>query len=313
MSRRRRANPVMIGAFVLGALALGGFAVVVWGSGRLLRHTATFVSYFSGSVNGLNLGAPVKFHGVQIGTVTQIRSRLVQAATIRPEEFRVPVWFDIDLQQLSELGGGPVELDRARVDELISRGLRGKLEIESFVTGVLYFSLEFLPDSPVVLVHAERPEIFEIPTVPTTLERASEVITSVMAQIERSDIDAAVHSITAAVDGVNGLVRSPEVNRAVTAAREALESIRRLSDTAEPRVQPIARSIEATSAGARESLRHFDAALADVQTLIDREGPLNVEITRTLADVGAAARSVRDLANYLERNPNALLVGRAGP
>jgi paraquat-inducible protein B len=73
------------------------------------------------------------------------------------------------------------------------------------------------------------------------------------------------------------------------------------------------RSVEATGADARDSLRHLDAALADVQTLIDTEGPLSVELTRTLADLGAAARSVRDLAGYLERNPNALLVGRPHP
>jgi paraquat-inducible protein B len=313
MSRRRRASPVLIGAFVLGAVALATIVVVVWGSGRLFRKTITCVSYFRGSVNGLNLGAPVKFHGVQIGSVVQIRSRLVQAAGIRPEEFRVPVWFDIDLEKLSELGGQPVELDRAQIDELIALGLRAKLELESFVTGVLYLSLEFLPDSPAVLVHAARPEISEIPTVPTTLERASEVMAKFMSEIERTDIAAAVHSITAAVDGVNDLVRSPEVMRTVAAAREALESIRRLSETAEARIQPMMTSVEATGANARDSLRNLDAALADLQTLIDTEGPLNVGLIRTLADVGDAARSVRDLTGYLERNPNALLVGRPEP
>jgi len=302
--RGRRANPVVIGAFVLGAVALGAAVLVVWGSGRFFRHTVTFVSYFSGSVNGLNLGAPVKFHGAQIGSVTQIRSRLTQAAAIRPEEFRIPVWFDIDLQELSELGGRPVELDRARVDELISQGLRAQLQLESFVTGVLYLSLDFLPGSPVVLVHADRPEIFEIPTVPTALERASEALTKFMAQIQNIDIDAAVHSITEAADGVNGLVRSPEVGRALV----ALASIRRLSETA----QPMVKGIQATSAGARDSLQHLDAALVDLQTLIDTEGPLSVELTRALVDVGDAARSVRELASYLERNPNALLVGRPG-
>jgi paraquat-inducible protein B len=313
MSRRRRANPVLIGAFVLGAVALGAGVVVVWGSGRLFRRTTTFVSYFSGSVNGLNLGAPVKFHGVQIGSVTQMRSRLTQAAAIRPEEFRVPVWFEIDLQELSELGGRPVELNRARLDELIAQGLRAQLQLESVVTGVLYLGLEFIPGSPVVLVHAHRPEILEIPTVPTTLERASEVMAKFMTQIEKADIDVAIHSITAAADGVNELVRSPEVNRAVTAAREALESIQRLSDAAKPRVEPMMRSVEATGVGARDSLRHLDAALADLQTLIDTEGPLSVELTRTLVDLGQAARSVRDLAGYLERNPNALLLGRPEP
>ena len=222
------------------------------------------------------------------------------------------MWFDIDLQELSELGGRPVELDRARVDELISQGLRAQLQLESFVTGVLYLGLDFIPCSPAVLVHADRPEILEIPTVPTALERASEAVTKFMAQIQNIDIDAAVHSITEAADGVNGLVRSPEVNRAVVAAREALESIRRLSDAAEPRVQPMMRSVEAAGAGARDSLQRLDAALVDLQTLIDTEGPLSVELTRTLVDLGDAARSVRELASYLERNPNALLVGRPG-
>jgi paraquat-inducible protein B len=306
--RGRRANPAVIGAFVLGALALGAGVVVVWGSGRFFRHTVTFVSYFGGSVNGLNLGAPIKFRGVQIGYVTQIRSRLAPPARLKPEELRIPVWFDLDLEQLSGLGGPELVLDRAHIDELISQGLRAQLQLESFVTGVLYLGLDFFPDTPAVLVHTDRPDIFEIPSVPTALERASQIVTRVLGQIENADIDVAVHSITGAVDGVNELVRSPEVHRAVVAAREALESIRRLSDTA----QPMVKGVQATSVGARDSLHHLDAALGDLQTLIDTEGPLSVELTRTVVDLGEAARSVRDLASYLERNPNALLVGRPG-
>jgi paraquat-inducible protein B len=158
-------------------------------------------------------------------------------------------------------------------------------------------------------MNADRPEIFEIPTVPTALERASEALTTFMTQIQNIDFDAAVRSITEAADGVNGLVRSPEVGRALVAAREALVSIRRLSETA----QPMVKGIQATSAGAHDSLRHLDATLDDLQTLIDTEGPLSVELTRTLVDFGDAARHVRDLAAYLERNPNALLVGRPWP
>ena len=298
----------MIGAFVLGAVALAAAAVVVWGSGRLFRPTVTFVSYFSGSVNGLNLGAPVKFRGVQIGSVTQMRSRLTQAGTLRPEQLRIPVWFDVDLKQISDLQGTPITLDSAHVTELVAQGLRAQLQLESFVTGVLYVGLDFFPASPSVLVQADRPDVLEIPTVPTALERASQVMTSVLSQLEHADIDVAVHSVTTAVDGVNELVRSPEVARAVTAVREALESIRHLTDAGRPMVT----SVQSTSAGARESLQHLDAALGDVRTLIDTDGPLTVELARTLGDLGEAARAVRDLAGYLERNPNALLVGRPG-
>ena len=312
MSRGRRANPAIIGAFVLGAIALLTAIVVVWGSGRFFRHTVTFVSYFSGSVNGLSLGAPVKFRGVQIGSVTGIRSRMARAATVNPEQFRIPVWFDLDPKQISELGG-TIVLDRPQIDVMISQGLRAQLQLESIVTGVLYLGVDFFPDSPVVLVQADRPDILEIPTVPTSLERASQVITKFLGQIEKLDIDAAVRSITDAADGVNGLVRSPELDRAVTAAHEALESIRRLSDTAKPGVRPMMGSITSTGTRARDSLQHLDAALTDLQTLIDVEGPLSVELTRTVVDLGDAARSVRDLATYLERNPNALLVGRPAP
>lgn len=309
MRRGRRANPTLIGAFVLGAVAVAAAVVVAWGSGRFFRRTVTFVSYVGGSVNGLNVGAPVKFRGVQIGSVTQIRSLLAPPARLKAEELRIPVWFDLDEQQITGLGGREITLDRPHIDELIAQGLRAQLQLESFVTGVLYLGLDFFPEAPAVLVHADRPEILEIPSVPTALEQASQVVTRVLAQIENAGIDRAVQSITSAVDGVDALVRSPEVRGAIVAAREALESIRRLSDTA----QPMVRGVEATSVGARDSLHHLDAALGDLQTLIDAEGPLSVELARTLNDVGEAARSVRDLASYLERNPNALLVGRPAP
>ena len=309
MRRSRRASPALIGAFVLGAIALAASVVVVWGSGRLFRHTITFVCYFRGSVNGLNLGAPVKFRGVQIGTVTQIRSRIAQGAAVTPEELRIPVWFEVDPKQVSDIGGA-VTLDRPRVDELVAQGLRGQLQLESIVTGVLYLGLDFFPGSPAVLAYPNPPDVFEIPTVPTSIERASQAITKFLAQIEKVDLDAAVRAITGAADGVNALVRSPEVERVVVAARDTLGSIRQLSDAAQPHVRPLMGSVEATSTRARESLQHLDAALTDVRTLIDTDGPLSVELTRTLVDVGDAARAVKDLAAYLERNPNALLVGR---
>jgi len=307
MSRGRRANPALIGAFVLGGVALASIVVVVWGSGRFFRETRSLVCYFSGSVNGLNAGAPVKFRGVQIGSVTDIRFRLAEATAVSPEEFRIPVWFEVDLKQLSDLRGGrPVRLDRARIDELIAQGLRAQLQTESFVTGVLFVGLDFFPGSPIALVHGDRPDILEIPTMPTALERASQTISKLAARIENLDIEGLVRSVTEAVDGVNALVRSPEVARTITAAREALVSVR------QPGGRPMMQSLDATSASARASLQRLDAALADLQSLINTQGPLTVELTQTLIDLGDAARSVRDLASYLDRRPNALLTGRPG-
>ena len=76
MTMNRRVSPTLIGAFVLGAVMLAVIAVVLIGSGHFLRRTSPFVLYFSGSVNGLRLGAPVKFRGVEIGSVQDIRLHL---------------------------------------------------------------------------------------------------------------------------------------------------------------------------------------------------------------------------------------------
>ena len=228
-----------------------------------------------------------------------------------PNDLRIPVWFEIDLKRLSEYRGRAVRLDRERFDELIAHGLRAQLQTESFVTGVLYVGLDFFPDSPVVLVHPEERGIREVPTTPTTLERASQSLTKLMARIEQLDIERLVRSITDAFDGANALVRSPELGRTVTAAHDALVSIRRLSAAAEPGVRPMMTSFDATSAAARTSLQNLDAALADLRSLIDTQGPLTVELTRTLIDLGDAARSVRDLASYLEQKPCRLRVQKS--
>ncbi len=313
MSRGRKASPALIGAFVLGALALTGAVVVVWGSGKFFRKTKPFVCYFTGSVSGLNPGAPVKFRGVQIGTVTDMRFRLAQAEATTPEEFRIPVWFDVDLQQLSDLRGGrPVRLDRARLDELIAQGLRAQLQSESFVTGVLYVGLDFFPGSPVVLVHGDEPDVFEVPTMPTTLERASQTLTKLMNRLQNVDVEGLVASVHQAVDGLNDLVRSPRIGETLGAARDALVSIRNLSDGLAPNVQPMMQSLSATSAGARAGVRRLDDALVELRTLINTQGPLTVGLTQTLVDLGDAAQSVRDLASYLDRKPNAIITGRPG-
>ena len=56
----RKANPAMIGAFVVGAVILAVAGILIFGSGQLFKHTSQYVCFFPGAVNGLNVGAPVK-------------------------------------------------------------------------------------------------------------------------------------------------------------------------------------------------------------------------------------------------------------
>ena len=96
----KKISPTLIGGFVVGALALLVIAVIAFGSGQLFRKTREFVLYFDSSVNGLRIGAPVKFRGVEIGSVKDIRFQLDEDTQVN----KIPVIIEIDLEKLTSRG-----------------------------------------------------------------------------------------------------------------------------------------------------------------------------------------------------------------
>ena len=149
MTLNQRVSPALIGAFVLGAALLAMTAVVLLGSGRFFRRTSAFVLYFPGSVNGLRVGAPVKFRGVEIGSVEDVRLQLQPDQSV----YRIPVIIGIDPEKITSLGGSETILNSpAAYQNAIDGGLRGQLQTESFVTGLLFVALDFVPGSSATLV-----------------------------------------------------------------------------------------------------------------------------------------------------------------
>src|SRR6266436_6858561 len=92
---RKNLSPAAVGAFVLGAIAVAIIFVVVVGSGRLFSGNERYVAYFRGDVNGLHVGAPVKFKGVEVGSVVDIKLVLSTVHSKSPSEFQVPVVLEL--------------------------------------------------------------------------------------------------------------------------------------------------------------------------------------------------------------------------
>ena len=123
----KKISPTLMGAFVVGALALLVIAIIALGSARLFRKTYEFVLFFQGSVNGLNVGAPVKYKGVEIGSVTDI---LLQLEKVEPG--RIPVIIELDAKKLAGRGfRGSLLVDPDELQRAIDQGLRGQLQMES--------------------------------------------------------------------------------------------------------------------------------------------------------------------------------------
>ncbi len=226
----RKANKTVIGLFVVGALALLIIAIAVLGSGALFKQTNKFVLYFDGSVKGLSIGAPVVFRGVSIGTVKDIS--LIydsKAGTVM-----LPVIVEIEQGRIK---GAPSFGKLGGDKKMIELGLRGKLEVQSFLTGQLMISFDFYPDKPATLRGLLK-HYPELPTLPLSRD-----IFELMNEIPIKEI---AKNLEATAQGINKLVNSSdlqsslyELRNTLQETKQAMRSVRLLTEYLEQHPEAI--------------------------------------------------------------------------
>jgi len=339
----REANPTVIGGFVLGAVALVVIGILVFSSGAWLRERIYLVTYFPGSVQGLNVGAQVQFQGVPIGQVVEIGLDYVADR----DSFRIPVRYEVwpkTIHVLGDLEGtDPPDLLRRLVEE---RGLRAQLESVSFVTGQYLVSLSLNPSLPAPAAAHHPGAMIRVPAIAATRDRVQEML-------ENLHLDELVDTATQTLKALRELVAARETRSALTNLNRSLaaiatfveridQEIRPLSDRADAtlseyeqlgealraEVQPVLASlraaageITATARGfndqieplansARSALEETAGAMRSIEQLTGDGSSTRYELEQLLAAATSAARSVRSLADYLERHPEALLQGK---
>lgn len=322
---RARANPTLIGAFVVGAIALIVSAVLLIAGGRLFSDMVELVAFFPGSVNGLAVGAPVKFKGVEIGQVTKIQLSVDEAYQT---DFHIPVFFELDPEKMTSQGAVVTATDlrdKGILKDLYDNGLRAQLVSESILTGVLYVELDMHPGTEYELHLDADSELLEMPTLPTAIEQATTAAKQILAKFEELDVKSLLNSLNQTIGDVQKLVSSPELrevaknlNRTLSKADEAAVSIRELADSTKNNVDSLSRSVEERVIQSKETLTKLDTMLEDastalnsMSTLIEPGSPVVYQLAQVLRSLDDAARSVRRLADSLDRNPSSLVYGRA--
>jgi paraquat-inducible protein B len=321
----RRASPTVIGAFVVGAVVLTVTAVGVFGSGRFFRKVQPCVLYFTGDVNGLNVGAPVKFRGIRVGEVKNILISLGEA--VEPEERReqrIPVIIELHEANIVERGGR-VRPNPKTIARLVDRGLRGQLKMESFVTGVLYVDLAMFPGTPAHMEGGPSVPYPEIPTLPTALEQAQQAAADFISRLDKLDIAGLIKSVNNTVANLNDLLASPSVRQtldelpatmkkvdgAVDQLRQTLASVESLSGELKTGIQPLGHRLATTADNAGQAMLAARDAMQRVQVFLEPESPVVYQLGHTLSDLSLAAAAIRRFAEDLERNPSMLVRGRA--
>lgn len=321
------ADTRLIGLFVIGALALAVTLTLVF-SGGYLSNEHKYVAYFEGSVNGLNVGAMVKLKGVTIGRVSDV---LVQYDM---EENRVltPVVTEIDLDKVMKtFGSSSSRHQHPGLQELIDRGLRARLSLQSLVTSQLYVDINFLPDRPGHFAGGKYLDLPEIPTVASSKDEIEKTLQQLATDVRDMPIKQTVEATLKTIQHVEHLLAKPETDATINNLNQTLADLSHLIRHLDTKVDSLSGDLDGTARQGQTLMKTLNArlpgllnaaeqslsavttsfnsakgTLSAVESLAEPDAALNT----ALHDISDAARGVRTLAETLDRHPDMLLYGR---
>ncbi|MFO7707853.1 MAG: MlaD family protein [Desulfobacterales bacterium] len=260
-----------------------------------------FVLLFDESVRGLSPGAPLDFRGIQVGEVIDIKSEF----DFKKNRLKIPVIVAVEPERISSIGKLPEGWSRETLsDHLVERGIRAQLRTGNLLTGQLYVALDMYPDAkPAKMERGGRYGYPEFPTVPTPMEEVGSKLTNLVAKIDTIPIEQIGSDLRDTVQGARRIVTSPEITSTLKSLDATVKEMRLLMADLRAQTTP---ELNAAVAQARQSLAAAESALS-------ADSPLQNRLTTALEEFAGAARSIKVLADYLERHPESALFGKGNP
>jgi paraquat-inducible protein B len=338
----RKSNPRVIGAFVISSIVLAIAGAIAFGGTEYFAQKKKFVLFFTESVAGLNIGSPVNFRGVEIGKVVDVHVRYVPVEKEKEASLLIPVYIEIFPNKVHIKNQ-----ETGIVERLVEEGLRAQLVTVSLVTGQATVEFDFHPDQPITLVGAD-PDTPELPTVPSSMSQLEASISGIVDKISKLPLEQLVADIQTAVGTANDALLSfkqladntdgqvdplvASVKEAVASAtstladlkqrisleqgqpgynlNETLESANRLVTGLETDVTDITKNADKVMASLLVTLDKLETVFEVVKKDYSRDAPIYRQINSTLAELKSTMTSIRAFADYLQRHPDALLVGK---
>jgi phospholipid/cholesterol/gamma-HCH transport system substrate-binding protein len=316
----RAANPIVVGSFVFGALALGVLAIVLFGGMHLFSRTVRVVVFFSSSIAGLEVGAPVTFKGMRIGRVEGMRLDV----DVLHQASWMPVYLDLDFSQVSWTngfsGGRQTDLQRA-----VDAGLRAQLVPQSLVSGQLYVNLDLLPQTAARLTRRPN-EVLEIPSIPSEMQDFKDQFRQLnlpeLGLQTRKTLLSMQYALDELQSKVGPLADSLHDTASTTAAAvrglqtdagRTLADIDRLANEGRRQIEVDGPELDKLLQRATQTADHADAMVASLNEMTSPRSPLREDLQASLRDLAASASSLRDLTHDLDRNPLGTLLRQDKP
>ncbi|MBQ7456506.1 MAG: MCE family protein [Desulfovibrio sp.] len=321
---------IAIGAFTLGGIALFLLALLTLSGGGFGKESTEYVLYFKGSVSGLSVGAPVVFRGVPLGKVTKINMVYDQQSST----ITIPVYIQLDETSIVGLSGEKFsEAEHENIiKHMVQNGLLASLQIQNLVTGQYRIELDYhkiANDSSADIPKPISPN--NIPTMPSPIDTLQKSIKSLPMQQIALNLNKILGSLDKALgDGteLNQAIASfhktfDTFNQTLTTIQTALTDspIKRSAEASLANVQSISTiihrelptllgSLESTMQNLSQTSERLKRISSVAEQLFAVNAPVMQDIRRLFKESAEAARSLHNLAEMLNRNPEALLKGK---
>ncbi len=335
-----KANPVVVGGFVIGAIALIILSLLVLGSGRFFKDDLRLMAVFPGSVKGLHVGSPVLFRGVNIGSVTKIKLY----HNHKTRQSLVPVYIDLK-QEVLELINPDAEDDGLTKEqalefmvEMVKAGLHARLTMESLVSGRQMVEFEIQSGLPIELTGIDK-RYMEVPTTESDLNKLQNLLTSL-------PLTELTKSLVVTVTEINKLFATKDSKTIFDNINGTIRGSREFFDNLNNQVMPIAASMQKSLTSLENLLKKTDTQLsgtlnellnlsknlnqqltiltksgtqafdkseqtfANINQIVDQESITRNRLENTLNELSRAAKSFRVFTEYLEQHPEALIKGK---
>ncbi len=331
---KTKVSPAVVGLFVLGAFVLGLIALFSFGGVNFFSKPERFIVYFDESIHGLDLGSPVKLRGVRVGRVVDFNLRYVPGQN----KSVVAVVCELSRNVITDTRGRPLDVsDREQLQALVDHGLRAQLGVIGLATGLLFVELDFLDPHayPLTITAGLESKYIEMPAVPSAISQFQSNLTGILENVKRVDFAALAAQVQGLIADARKKLDAMDTTALVAQWTKAGESVHQLAASAElkdtfanmnaasvklngilakfDREGPSPAQLAGTLKDAREAISSFNGTVATLHNFISAQQTLGDDASQAFVRLGEAAAAVRALADYLERNPNALITGRKQP
>ncbi len=313
MSESRK--PFWIGAFLLGGIALLVGGLLLLSRGSWFGQPRDYVVYFTGALDGLDVGADVTYRGVRVGTVHEIR--------LAYERERKDVVMPVVLRLEPAVGGDGQRIDQI-IEQLVERGLRAQLQSQSLLTGKSIVALDLFPGQPGYVREPRDSRLPAIPSVPSRVDQAATVLRDVLASLRELPLRTMVESANRSLQALEQLSTSPQLRDSLLSLSRSVANLETLTQQLERQIPPMLDNARQGSAelrgalgevrqaaqGASAALAQVGGLAADTRRSLGPESEAQFQLLQTLEELSRASKALQRTAESLEQQPESLIFGR---